>query len=172
MSPLDGAPRIVLSDAELRFLRGMPADRSRIKQHVRALQRRQARALGIPLVPANQRAEASGAGVESAESEVAGREIELFVIERIVRDVHFAIKAAQGTVTIEDGGGIVVDPGGALFEQRRDQDDAVAARRGRELFAGRAGNGFSQIEQQMIFALAEILRLKKLGQADDLRTPS
>ena len=32
------------------------------------------------------------------------------------------------------------------------------------------GNGFSQIEQMRVFALAEILRLKKFRQADDLRT--
>src|SRR5208282_3215414 len=33
----------------------------------------------------------------------------------------------------------------------------------------RAGNWFGEIEQGYIFALTEILRLKKFGQADDLR---
>ena len=58
---LNGAPGIVLRLAELRFLRGMPADRGGIEQNLRALQRGQARAFGIPLVPADQRADSADA---------------------------------------------------------------------------------------------------------------
>ena len=39
---------------------------------------------------------------------------------------------------------------------------------GGELFAGGAGDGLCQIEQGMIFALAEVLGLEKFGEADDL----
>ena len=41
----------------------------------------------------------------------------------------------------------------------------------RQLCRRRPGNWLGQIEQRCIFALAEILRLKKLGQADDLCAP-
>ena len=41
-----------------------------------------------------------------------------------------------------------------------------------QLFGRRAGNRLRQIEQRMILALAEILGLKKLGQADHLRAAS
>src|SRR5208337_5638534 len=73
--PLDGAPGVVLRRAEFRLLRWMPADRRGIKQNARSLQCREARRFGIPLVPANQRAQLSGGGVEGLESEIAGREI-------------------------------------------------------------------------------------------------
>ena len=56
---LDGAPGVVLRRAELGLLGGMPADGGGIEQNARALQRRQARAFGIPLVPADERADAA-----------------------------------------------------------------------------------------------------------------
>ena len=43
---------------------------------------------------------------------------------------------------------------------------------GGKLFGARARNRLGQIEQSVIFALAEILRLKEFGQADDLRASS
>ena len=60
---------------------------------------------------------------------------------------------------------------------RFSNNDAISttpmlARGGGKFFAGGAGNWFSQIEQRMIFALAEILGLKEFGQADDLRAAS
>jgi len=41
--------------------------------------------------------------------------------------------------------------------------------RGRKLFRRGAGNRFRKIDECVVFALAKILRLKKLGQTDDLR---
>jgi len=46
---LDGAPGIVLRRALPRLLGGMPADGRGIEQHLGAIERRQARRLGIPL---------------------------------------------------------------------------------------------------------------------------
>jgi hypothetical protein len=40
----------------------------------------------------------------------------------------------------------------------------VLSRRGGEFFAGRPGNWLGQVEERMIFALAEILRLEEFGQ--------
>ena len=41
-----------------------------------------------------------------------------------------------------------------------------------ELLAGGTGNRFSQVEQGVILALAEVLRLEEFGQADDLGAAS
>src|SRR5579862_6353484 len=142
VSPLDGAPSIVLCHTEFGFLRGMPADRRGIKKNGSALQGRQARAFGIPLIPADESTKASGAGVEGAETEVSRGEVELFVVERVVRDVHLAVEAAQRTVAVEDRGGVVIDAGGALFEERRNQHHAVVTSRGRKSLGRGAWNRF------------------------------
>jgi hypothetical protein len=146
----------------------MPADRCGIKENICPLQSRQARTLGIPLVPADQRAQTSGAGVEGTESEVAWGEVEFLVIEGIVGDVHLAVETAQGAVFVKDRSGIVIDAGSTFFEERRDQHYTVVASRGGQFFSARTRNGLGKIEQGMIFALAEVLRLKKFGQTDDL----
>src|SRR6185503_10627704 len=85
---LDGAPGIALGHAVLRLLVGMPADGGRIEEDGRALQGGEARALGIPLVPADEGADLALGRVDRAEAEVAGREVELLVERRVVRDVH------------------------------------------------------------------------------------
>ena len=118
---LNGAPRIVLRLAVLRLLVGMPADRRRIEEHVRALQRRQPCALGIPLVPADQRAELAEVGLEGLEAQIAGREVELLVVERIVGDVHLAIDAVELAAAVDDGRSVVIDAGRAPLEQRSDR---------------------------------------------------
>jgi len=76
MRPLNRAPGIVLARAEFRLLGWMPPNRGGIKKYMRALQRSETSALGIPLIPTDQRAYAANIGVESSETEIAGREIE------------------------------------------------------------------------------------------------
>ena len=95
--------------SEFGFLGRMPADRRGIEQNLRALQRGQPRAFGIPLVPADQRSHTPDAGVESAVAEITGSEVVLFVVERIIRDVHLAVKAAQRPIRIEEDGGVVIN---------------------------------------------------------------
>ena len=94
----------------------MPADGRGIEKNLGALQRGQAGAFGIPLVPADQRAHAAHAGIESAIAEVAGSEVKLFVIQRVIGDVHLAIEAAQRSVGVEDDGRVVIHAGRALLE--------------------------------------------------------
>ena len=60
----------------------------------------------------------------AAKAEVAGREIEFLVVQRVVGNVHLAVDAEQRAVGVNDGGGVVIEPGGALLEQRGDDDDA------------------------------------------------
>ena len=61
----------------------------------------------------------------------------------------------------------MVEAGRALLEKRGDQHDFILPGSGGELFRRWSGDRFGEIEQRGIFALAEILRLEKLGQADD-----
>src|SRR5262249_30525896 len=92
---LDSAPGIMLRYAILFFLCGVPSDCSRVEKNVCTLKRRKPRTLGIPLVPANQCAYLSKAGVKCFETEIARSEIEFLVVEGIVRDVHLAIDALE-----------------------------------------------------------------------------
>src|SRR2546430_5595563 len=89
---LNGSPGVVLSCTELGLFRGMPSDGSGIKQHVSALQCGDTGALGIPLVPANERSDPADIGIEGAVAKVAGSEVELFIVKRIVRNVHLSVK--------------------------------------------------------------------------------
>ena len=58
---LDGLPGVVLRRAEFVLLGRMPADGGGIEEDVGALQRGEARGFGIPLVPADERADAAEA---------------------------------------------------------------------------------------------------------------
>jgi len=101
---------------------------------------------------------------------IAGGEIKLLVVQGIVRDVHLAIEAAERAVSVNDGGGVMVDAGRASFENGDNDDDSLLAGHSRHRIAGRSGNGFGKIEEGSLFPLAEILGAEQLGKTDDLRT--
>jgi hypothetical protein len=165
---LDGLPGLVLRDAELIFLSRMPADRGGIEKHFGALQRSEAGALRVPLIPADERAHAAECGISGAESEIAGREVVLFVVQGIVGDVHLAIDACDASVERDRHRGVVVESRSAPLKERCDDDNARLARNLSQRLSGRAGDGFRKIEEVKIFALAEILSAKQLGQTDDV----
>ncbi len=73
----------------------MPADAGGIEDDLRALQSGEARAFWIPLIPANLNADAAVGSIEIRKTEIAGREIKFFVVERIVGDMHFAVFAEE-----------------------------------------------------------------------------
>src|SRR2546426_5172912 len=75
VAALDGAPGVELLGAVGRLLLRVPADRRRVEQRIGTLQRREARAFGIPLVPADERPDPSHARVERTEAQVAGSEV-------------------------------------------------------------------------------------------------
>ena len=95
---LDGLPGVVLALAELGLFAGVPADGGGEEEGFGALERGDAGAFGVPLVPADERADGAGGGVLGQEAEVAGGEVELLVVERVVGDVHLAV----------DGGDVVL----------------------------------------------------------------
>ena len=75
----------------------------------------------------------------------------------------------QRAIGVDDGRRVVIEAGGALLEQRRDDHHAQFGGERAEAIGGRPGNGFGQIEQAGVFFAAEILRAEKFLQADDLR---
>src|ERR1044071_5278832 len=81
MRPLNGPPGIVLRCAEFFSLLGMPSNRGREEEHLCALQCRESRAFGIPLVPTNQGADFAVWSVEGLEPQVARSEIKFFIVE-------------------------------------------------------------------------------------------
>ena len=166
---LDGLPREVLVGAELLLLRRMPADRRGEEEDLRAVHRGEARAFRIPLVPADEHADAAEPRGPRLEPEVARREIELLVVQRVVRDVHLAVDAQQGAVGVDDGGGVVVEAFGPLLEERRDDDDAVLLGELLERRGARPGDAFGETEVRVVLVLAEVLRPEELLRADDLR---
>src|ERR1019366_6720132 len=145
--PLDGAPGVMLRFAELGLL------------------------LGMPLIPADQRAEFSGGSVEGFEAKIAGSEIIFFVVERIVGNVHLAVDADESAARIAAGikerDRVVIEPRRALLEERRDQHNFILQGGGGELLRPRARDRLREIEQSGVFALAEILRLEELGQTNN-----
>ena len=98
-------------------------------------------------------------------------EVILFVVKRIVGNMHLAIEPAERTIGIEDCGCIVVHAGRAPLKQRRDEDDVKLLRQSGEPRCDRARNRLRQIEQAGIFTLAEILGLEEFRQADNLHAP-
>jgi hypothetical protein len=165
---LNGFPGIELGSAKLRFLVRMPADAGGIKDNLRALERGDARTFGIPLVPTDLHADAGEFGVEVEKAEIAGSEIKFFVVERIVGNVHLAIFAEVGAIGIENGAGVVVNAGGAAFENGNDERDFLFFSDLREALGGGAGNGFGEIEEFGIFGAAKIFAGEKLVETDDL----
>ena len=76
---------------------------------------------------------------------------------------------AVAAVGIEHHRRIVVQSGGAAFEERADDRHAVFLRGGGQGLAGRAGNRLGLVEASVIFALARIKSVKQLLQANDVR---
>src|SRR5690606_7097492 len=93
MRTLHCLPRLVLLLADFLLFFRVPADRGGIEEDLRALHRSEACRFRVPLVPADQHAELGSFRTETLEAEVAGGEIVLLVIARIVRYVHLAVLA-------------------------------------------------------------------------------
>ena len=86
------------------------------------------------------------ARVERLEAQVARREVELLVVERVVGDVHLAVEAQQRAVGVEDDGRVVIEPRRPPLEERADDHDAGLLRDLRERLGGRAGDRLGQVE--------------------------
>jgi hypothetical protein len=109
------------------FLR-VPADRRRIEQDLRALHGVSRAPFRVPLVPADQHADPAEPVCQARNPSVAGGEIELLVVQRIIRDVHLPVDAEQRAVGVDDRGGVVVEPGPAARTAKRSPPRRAASR--------------------------------------------
>jgi hypothetical protein len=105
----------------------------------------------------------------SLKSKIAWGKVKFLVIKRIIGNVHLAIFSEQFSVAVDDYRGVVIDARAAFLEERRDDHDAILPRDIAQCRCGSSGNFFSEFEVFVIFCLAEILRLEKFRQTNDLR---
>src|SRR5262245_33290875 len=94
--------------AEFRLFFWVPTDRRGINEALRAAQCGQAGAFGIPLVPTHEYADGSNFGLKNTKSLITRCEIELFVIERVIGNVHLAVAAQIRSIGIEHDSGVVI----------------------------------------------------------------
>ena len=128
VAALHRAPGIVLGGPKGLLFARMPANRRGVKQNGCAAQRCQAGGFGIPLVPADERPDASHVRLEGPKTEVTGSEVELLIVGRIVRNVHLAIQTDHAPVCVDDGGAVVIHARSAPLEDRRDNCDLLLLR--------------------------------------------
>src|SRR4030095_10293055 len=102
MTTLNRLPRGMLRLSKFLFLARMPADCRWIKNNFCATQCGQSRRLRIPLVPANADTYLATRCGPRQKSEIARREVKLFVIQRIIGNMHFAIFTEQFSIRIDD----------------------------------------------------------------------
>ena len=76
------------------------------------------------MVPADEWADIGESGGERLKAEVAGREIEFLIVQRVVGNMHLAIPAGEFAIGVEDNRGIVVNARCAPLEYRADDNDA------------------------------------------------
>ena len=121
------------------------------------------------MVPANADTDISALRFPRLKSEIARREIELLVIKWIVGNVHLAIFAEQFPIGVDDRGGVVIQAGAPLLEERCDDYDLVLACNFAQSNCRFSGNFFGEGEVPVLFRLTKILGAKELRQANDLR---
>ncbi len=172
VAALDRTPGVELLRSVLGFLRRVPADRRRIAQDVRPLERGEPRTLRVPLVPAYESADAPDRGVERPKPEVARGEVELFVVRRIVGDVHLAVDPANLSIGVDHGCGVVIQARGPTLEQRRDDHDLRLTRGLAKRLRARTGNRLGEVERVVVFALGDVQRPEQLRQANKPRATS
>ena len=148
---------------------GNAADGGGIDEHLGSGEGHCTGGFRIPLVPADQHAQGSQGSLDGLEAQVSGSEIELLVEERIVRDVHLAVLAGNGTVRVHYHGGIVIDTGGAALKEGEHDNHAQFLGQGAERLGGRAGNRFGQVAELSVLFLAEIEAVMQFLEHDQLR---
>src|SRR5262245_21324347 len=158
----------MLAGAVLLLLAGVPADCGWVEQNLGPAQGGQTRCLGVPLVPADQNSDPTVAGLPGWKTKISRCEIKLLMVERIVRNMHLAVLTEIASVGIEEGGGIVVDARSPALEQRNNYDQFQLSSHLAHKFRRGTGDFFGKSEVCMFLDLAEVRRLEKFLQANNL----
>ena len=107
-------------------------------------------------------------GLEHQVPEVSGREVELFVIQGIIRNVHLPVDAEQAAVPVDHRCRVVEQPGRPPLEEGNDEHDPKISGHLTQGLGRGAGDGLGQIEKPGVFGLTEVWRREELLQAHDL----
>lgn len=180
VSALYGGPCLTLALLLVGSVGEGIADGGGVDEQVGTLEGHQTRCLGIPLIPADEHAEATDGGVDGLETEVAGREIEFLVVGGIIRDVHLAVFAGDGAVLVQHYGRVVVQAGSTALEERGDDHHAQLLGQGTKTLGRRTGDGLGLVEEVHVLGLTEVEAVVKflkddqfcslMGQVSDLGT--
>ena len=108
MAALHSGPGLALSFLLIGGVGGIVADGGGVDEQLGSPQSHDACSLGIPLVPAYHHPQPSHAGLYGLESEIAGCEIEFFIVARVVGYVHLAVFAAHRAVVVKHHGSVMV----------------------------------------------------------------
>ena len=156
VAPLHGLPGAALNLVELARFGSGQADGGGVDEDLGPAQGHEARGFRVPLVPANENAEFADRGGDREEAGVARCKVELFAETGVVRDVHLAVGAQDGTVRAEDHGGVVVEAAGAFLKMAGDKGDFEFFGGFGEEAGGGAGDGFGQFKALIVFLLAKV----------------
>ena len=160
-------PRLVLGGVEI-LLAIEPADRGGIEDRLGAGHRRQPGGFGIPLIPADERPDGELRRRHAHEAGVAGGEIKLLVVVRVIGDVHLPVEPGLRAIGIEDHRGVVEEAGRAALEDARHDDDTMRLRGSGDALGERPGHDLRLREPPMLLCLAGILPGEQLLEADDV----
>src|SRR6185369_8054629 len=124
------------------------------------------------LIPADLHADFSVLRLKIRETEIARSEIILFVVQRIVGNVHFAVFAEEPAVGVDHRASVVINAGGAALKKGNDQSDFALLGDLCKFVGGGAWNRLGKIEQRGILLAAKIFAPEKFVERDDLRAAS
>ena len=103
-------------------------------------------------------------------TKVARREVELFVVSRIIRNMHLAVLAGNASVLVEHYSGVVVKSGSTTFEKAGNQNNSTFLGHIAKEFSGRTWYWFCQVEIICRFHLAEIQAIVQFLKHNEFRT--
>ena len=117
MSTLYELPSLSLHSLFFLTVCSYAADGCRVNQEVCTVHGHNSGAFGVPLIPTNKNTEVSDRGLDRLEAEVSWGEVEFLVEAWIVRDVHLAVFAGDGSVFFHYDCGVMIDSRCASFEE-------------------------------------------------------
>src|SRR6266850_1518488 len=92
-----------------RFFIRKPANSRGIKDKLCAAQRGQACRFGKPLIPADEGSHFAVGSVVRLKTKISRGEIEFFVVERIVGNMHLAVLTSNLARGVDDNRGVVIN---------------------------------------------------------------
>ena len=128
-----------------------------------------ARRLREPLVPADAHAHPAILGIKHFETGIAGREIKLFLVIVVIRDMGLAVDAQQAAVGVQHGHTVEQALAVLFIKADRHSQFQLPAYLGKTLHSGIFVHRQRIVVVLVPAFLAEVRTFKQLGQQNDLR---